>query len=106
MQQISEFHSGRPSILIVDDDSDLRLTLCEYAESLNLAVTTAPNGTEAIRLLQNRAYTFDIVLTDLMMPPGPNGLEVLRVAKQTHPFVYVLIMTGFSSIETAIESIR
>src|ERR1700761_6821850 len=103
MQQMTEFHPGRPRILIVDDDSDLRLTLCEHAESMNLVVTSVPNGAEAIRLLRSRGYDFDIVLTDLMMPPGPSGLEVLKVAKEVHPFVYVLIMTGFSSLETAIE---
>jgi DNA-binding NtrC family response regulator len=106
MQQMTEFHPGRPRILIVDDDGDLRLTLCEHAASMNLVVSSVPDGTEAIRMLRHRGHEFDIVLTDLMMPPGPSGLDVLRVAKEVHPFTYVIIMTGFSSIETAIESIR
>jgi len=40
------------------------------------------------------------------MPPGPDGLEVLKSAKQLNPLSYVVVMTGYSSIETAIESIR
>jgi DNA-binding NtrC family response regulator len=40
------------------------------------------------------------------MPPGPDGMEVLKAAKELNPLSYVVVMTGYSSIETAIESIR
>jgi DNA-binding NtrC family response regulator len=40
------------------------------------------------------------------MPPGPDGLEVLKVVKQLNPLSCVVVMTGYSSIGTAIESIR
>ena len=46
------------------------------------------------------------VFTDLVMPSGPDGVEVLKAAKKFHPSSYVVVMTGYSSIETAIESIR
>jgi DNA-binding NtrC family response regulator len=103
---IAEVFPGKTRILIVDDDSDLRLTLCEYLESRNFSVSSARNGAEAISLLQSRKLTFDIVFTDLVMPPGPDGMEVLKVAKRLNPCCYVVVMTGYSSIETAIESIR
>jgi DNA-binding NtrC family response regulator len=106
MVSIAEVFPGKTRLLVVDDDSDLRLTLCEYLESLNFTVTSARNGSEAITLLQSRKSTFDIIFTDLVMPPGPDGMEVLKVAKQLNPFCYVVVMTGYSSIETAIESIR
>ena len=93
-------------MLVIDDDSDLRLTLCEYLETRNFTVTSARNGSEAITLLQSRKFTFDMIFTDLVMPPGPDGMEVLKVAKELNPFCYVVVMTGYSSIETAIESIR
>jgi DNA-binding NtrC family response regulator len=57
-------------------------------------------------LIQSRRHAFDIIFTDLMMPPGPDGLEVLKVAKQLNPLGCVVVMTGYSSIGTAIESIR
>ena len=97
---------GRTRILVVDDDADLRLTVCEFLESLNLAVSSARNGSEALGILRDNRSGFDIIFTDLMMPPGPNGLEVMKAAKQQHPFCYVVIMTGYSCIETALESIR
>jgi len=106
MVNIAEVFPGRTRILVVDDDSDLRLTLCEYLETRNFTVSSARNGAEAITLLQSRKSTFDIIFTDLVMPPGPDGMEVLKIAKELNPFSYVVVMTGYSSIETAIESIR
>ena len=106
MVNIAEVFPGKTRLLVVDDDSDLRLTLCEYLESRNFTVSSARNGNEAINLLQSRKATFDIIFTDLVMPHGPDGMEVLRVAKELNPFCYVVVMTGYSSIETAIESIR
>ena len=106
MVSISEFVPSKTRVLLVEDDSDLRLTLCEYLESRNFAVSSARNGYEAIQLLGSRKHQFDIIFTDLNMPPGPDGLEVLKTAKELSPITYVVVMTGYSSIETAIESIR
>lgn len=105
MLNVAEVFPGRIRILVVDDDSDLRLTLCEYLESRNFVVSSARNGTEASTILQS-GKLFDIIITDLIMSPGPDGLAVLKIAKQLNPLSYVVIMTGYSSIETAIESIR
>ena len=60
---------------------------------------------EALRLFDS-GKQFDIIFTDLMMPPGPNGLEVLKAARALNSHCYVVIMTGYSSIDSAIESIR
>src|SRR5438876_7809633 len=106
MVNIAEVFPGRTRILVIDDDSDLRLTLCEYLESRNFTVSSARDGSEAINLLQSRKSKFDIIFTDLVMSPGPDGMEVLKVAKEFSPSSYVVVMTGYSSIETAIESIR
>ena len=103
--QSAELFSGKTKVLIVDDDSDLRLTLCEYLETRRFRVSSARNGSEAIRMFES-GQQFDIVFTDLMMPPGPNGLEVLKAIRNLQPHTQVVVMTGYSSIETAIESIR
>jgi len=105
MVQISDFLPGKTRLLIVEDDSDLRLTLCEYMETRRFSLTSAKSGTEALRLFDS-GKQFDIIFTDLMMPPGPNGLEILKAARALNPHCYVVIMTGYSSIESAIESIR
>jgi DNA-binding NtrC family response regulator len=106
MLNITEFGSGKTDILIVDDDCDIRLTLCEFLQSRNFSVSSAANAAQAIALLESRKQPFDIICTDLMMPPGADGLEVLKTAKQLNPLSYVVIMTGCSSIQPAIESIR
>jgi DNA-binding NtrC family response regulator len=106
MVNATEVFPGKIRILVVDDDDDLRLTLCEYLESRNFTVSSARNGSEAINLIQSRKFTFDMIFTDLVMPPGPDGMEVLKAAKELNPLSYVVVMTGYSSIETAIESIR
>ena len=79
MMTIGEVFPGKTRILVVDDDSDLRLTLCEYLESRNFLVSSARNGSEAVALLKSGKVIFDIIFTDLIMPPGPDGLEVLKV---------------------------
>jgi len=106
MVNVAEIFSGKPRILIVDDDGDLRLTLCEYLESRNFVVSSARNGGEAINIIQSRKSSFDIIFTDLVMPPGPDGLDVLKTSKQLNPLSCVVVMTGYSSLGTAIESIR
>ena len=106
MISIGQVFPGRPRVLIIDDDGDLRLTLCEYLEARNFIMSSARNGSEAIAMLQSGKHVFDIIFTDLVMPPGPDGMEVLKVAKQLNPLSCVVVMTGYSSIGTAIESIR
>src|SRR5207249_10668300 len=85
MVNIAEVLPGKARILVADDNSDLRLTLCEYLESHNFIVTPARDGSEAINILQSPRCNFEIVFTDLVMPPGPDGMEVLKIAKQFHP---------------------
>lgn len=98
---------GTARVLLVDDSSDLRLTLSEFLTARGFSVTCAKNGTEAIHLLnQAGSRPYDMVFTDLRMPPGPDGLEVLKAARIRNPHTSVVVMTGFSSIDTAIESIR
>jgi DNA-binding NtrC family response regulator len=106
VQEFRQLVSPKTRVLVVDDDTDLRLTVCEYLESLNLTVNSVRDGREAIGVLRDSRFQFDIIFTDLMMPPGPDGLEVMKTAKQLHPLCYVVIMTGYSCLDTALESTR
>jgi len=56
---IAEVFPGKIRILVVDNDSDLRLTLCEYLESRNFAVSSARNGTEAVNWSYERSALID-----------------------------------------------
>jgi DNA-binding NtrC family response regulator len=66
-------------------------------------VTGAHSGTEGIDQL-DRAR-FDVILTDLVMP-GDTGIDLLRAAKEIHPDVEVILMTGYATADTAIEAMR
>jgi DNA-binding NtrC family response regulator len=90
-------------ILIVDDDKNLLSVLKTILAEENNEVTTSSDGGTAIDLM--RKAKFDLVITDLMMP-GTNGLEVLREARKIDSDILVILITGFASLETAVQAIR
>lgn len=93
----------RHRVLIVEDDPEMLALVGEHLEGEGHAVTGATRGADAISQL--RTEEFDVVLTDLRLPDA-NGMEVLRVARQSQRDVPVILFTAFGSIETAIQAIR
>jgi DNA-binding response OmpR family regulator len=91
------------SVLIVDDEKNIRLTLSLALEKLHLDVDTAVDGEEALRKLAAKSYT--LMLLDLRMP-GIDGMEVLRRVPQVRPEVKVVIITAWGSIEAAVEAMK
>lgn len=79
-------------ILVVDDEDIIRDTVRDVLTNVGCAVTTAAEGTEAVRLIQETR--FDLVLSDIQMP-GKNGYEVFAAAKQANPDTPVILTTGF-----------
>ncbi len=90
-------------ILIVDDDRAVAEVLRDQITQENTVVEVCSNGAEATDTMNKQ--TFDLVITDLMMPKI-GGIGVLRHAKAINPDVIVIIITGYASLETAIEAIR
>jgi DNA-binding response OmpR family regulator len=90
-------------VLIVDDDDSLLQVLADTVSAAGHKVRSSNDGAEAVELI--RRESFDLVITDLMMP-GADGLEVLRVARQNQPEALVIIITGHASLETAIQAVR
>lgn len=90
-------------ILIVDDEKMSRETLREFLSYLTDSIQTAQDGQEAIDFIQKEE--FDLILTDLKMPKA-DGLKVLEVAKSINSGIQVIIITGFASLETALEAIK
>jgi DNA-binding NtrC family response regulator len=90
-------------ILIVDDDKNLLSVLKSVLVEEEHDVTTSSDGRSAINLCRQKK--FDLIITDLMMP-GTNGLEVLREAHKIDPDTIVILITGFASLETAVQAIR
>ena len=91
------------NILVVDDESVIREGLTRILEGDSLTVETAKNGHAAIELLQQN--DFDLIITDLKMP-GMNGFEVLNAVKVLQPDTPVIMITGFATVETAVEAMK
>lgn len=92
-------------VLIVDDDDAFRAALIEFLQLRGRQVKSCKDGQEALRVLQEEREPYDVVITDLIMPEV-GGLEVIRAAKQRHAETQVVVITGFASLETAIDSMR
>jgi DNA-binding response OmpR family regulator len=87
----------------VDDEKNIRLTLSQSLESLEIPVQTAVNGEEALQKL--RKGPFGLVFLDLKMP-GMDGMEVLRQIKDGWPKIRVIIITAHGTIESAVEAMK
>jgi DNA-binding NtrC family response regulator len=95
----------KPSLrlLLVDDDDDLRQTVAARLRRQGLIVLEADSGAEALaRAAQARC---DVAVIDLQMP-GMNGLELLERLKAQQPDLEVLLLTAFSSVETAVQAMK
>jgi PAS domain S-box-containing protein len=90
-------------ILVVDDDRDVRETIEAALQLENYSVRSAASGERAISMLE--ADLFDLVITDIRMP-GTDGVTVLRRTKEIDDSIEVIILTGYASIENAIETLR
>jgi len=90
-------------ILIVDDEEGIRQDLSFILEDEGYVTTMASRGSEALALINEKA--FDIVITDLMMP-DMDGMEILRQVKRDYPDTIVFMITGHGSEEKAVEAMK
>ena len=91
------------TILIVDDEENLRMTLSRILTKAGFNVTTASSGEEALRLVQAGAY--ELAFIDLLMP-GIGGLVLLGELRRLYPEMPVLILTAHATLDSAIEAVR
>jgi CheY-like chemotaxis protein len=90
-------------ILIAEDDDSFREMMRDFLKTPQRALFAFKNGQEAIQGLHSGL--FDLVITDLMMP-GADGMEVLRAAKERNPDAVVILVTGYASLDSALQAIR
>ena len=90
-------------ILVVDDELQMQFLLEEFLTSLGYTVRLAGDGEQALRLLQREA--FDGVLVDLKMAKM-GGMELLCLIKLSYPMLPVIMMTGYPSVEVAVEAMK
>jgi DNA-binding NtrC family response regulator len=93
----------RRSVLVVDDEKNIRLTMGRALEGLEVDVTTAMNGEEALAVMAGRHI--DLVLLDLRMP-GMDGLEVLRRVAREFPDARVIIVTAYGTVDRAVDAMK
>lgn len=92
------------NILLVDDEQGFVETLAKRVANRGLTVHTAMSGQEAIDYLGgNRSV--DVVVMDVKMP-GIDGNEALKLIKNAHPLVEVIMLTGHATVESAIEGMK
>jgi CheY-like chemotaxis protein len=89
-------------VLVVDDEAVVLTVLREALRRGGYRVTTAASAEEAIDLMHKRR--FDLVLTDKNLP-GASGLDVLRAARNLNPAPAIVLITGYSSFDSAVEAL-
>jgi two-component system response regulator HydG len=90
-------------ILVVDDEIGIRQSLQKILEKEGFAVETASNGDEAFRIIRQGGV--DLLISDIRMA-GMDGVELLKVCKSVSPFTEVIIITGYASVDTAVDSMK
>ena len=88
-------YSAAETILVVEDDEDVRAYMVEALQELGYRVLAAGDGAAALRLLDERREV-DLLLTDVGMPGGVNGRQLAEAARQRHPGLKVLFTTGYA----------
>ena len=91
------------NLLIVDDERSVRESCREVAETLGFTTRIAESPEHCYRILDSA--NVDLVLLDLRLP-GTNGLEVLREIKRRRPDTVVVIMTGYATIQSAVQAMK
>jgi len=92
------------NVLIVDDEEDFLETIIKRLNKRQVDASGARSGEEALELLKEKI--FDVVILDIKMPGGMDGIEALREMKKIQPLAEVILLTGHASVETSIEGMR
>jgi DNA-binding NtrC family response regulator len=90
-------------ILVVDDEANMRSFLLRHFEETGTECIASPSALDALDKMKHQ--TFSLVISDVMMP-GMSGMELLRLAREQHPEMAFIMITGLTDINTAVDSIH
>jgi two-component system, NtrC family, response regulator HydG len=93
----------RPSLVVVDDEQGILDVVSRFGRRAGFDVIACSGGREAIAQLQTRSA--DIAMVDLRMP-DIGGLDVIRAIREIDPHCQAVLMTGFATVDTAVEAIK
>lgn len=101
---IEDYSGSGESILVVDDVEEQRMLASGILTRLGYSVATVASGEEAVEYLQNRSV--DLLVLDMIMDPGIDGLDTYRGILERHPGQKAIIASGFSETERVEEAQR
>jgi len=87
---------GKGTVLVVEDDSDVRAIASSLLENLGYCVMEAETGSDAMKLI-DRGERIDLVFTDVIMPGEMNGIDLVRAMKVKHAGIPVLLTSGYTA---------
>jgi len=93
-------------VLLVDDEADLLGTIRQILEKQGYEVTTAQPGLEAMEILKHEIDHISFVVTDLLMPGGFDGLDLLDAVRELDPDIPVIMITAYGNVETAVKAMQ
>ena len=96
-------HPEKATVLVVDDDAGHLSVVKTVIKSWGYDVEGADDGSKAVEKAKERP--FDLIVTDVRMAEM-SGIEALKVIKQYNPAIPILIMTAYSSVESAVEALK
>ena len=94
----------RNRILFVDDEPSIRLTLPPVLEQHGFEVKAAGSVAEAVA--QIKASRFDVLISDLNIQEGGDGLRIVSAMRENQPDCITLILTGYPGFDTAVDALR
>lgn len=103
MQNEMSSYTTTSHVLVVDDEGPNRYSVTKTLQRVGYIVHEAADGDEALEMVDFHEY--DVILSDIRMP-GMNGVELLRRIKADSPDSIVILMTGYASLNTAVEALR
>lgn len=91
-------------VLVVDDETDFLETLVNRLNKRQIDTTGVQSGEEALEAMKKKL--FDVVILDIKMPGGMDGIQALREMRKIQPLAEVILLTGHGSVETSIEGMK
>jgi len=92
------------SVLVVDDEEDFLETIVKRLKKRKVSAIGVKSGEEALEVIKE--MPIDVVILDIKMPGGMDGIETLREIKKIQPICEVILLTGHGSMETSIEGMK
>lgn len=101
--RVAMTRSSQPTVLVVEDESDLRELIAESLTAEGFSVAQAPDAAEALARL--KAFAYDALVVDLRLPDA-DGMDVLNDALDRYPEILAVVVTGFGGVTEAVAAIK